>query len=73
MKHASDPDEDADLKVTASHAIFPRDGGREAPACVVGFQFSHASMLERFFNITSIDHVCIKVLVSITRLNGFIK
>lgn len=73
VKHASDPDEDADLKVTASHAIFPRDGGREAPACVVGFQFSHASMLERFFNITSIDHVCIKVPVLITRLNGFIK
>ncbi|KAL9929271.1 ca[2+] channel Muscle-specific alpha2/delta subunit [Glossina fuscipes fuscipes] len=62
VKHARDPDEDSDLKVTASHAIFPRDGGKEAPACVVGFQFSHALMLERFFNITSIDNCngCIK-------------
>lgn len=57
VKHARDPDEDSDLKVTASHAIFPRDGGKEAPACVVGFQFSHALMLERFFNITSVDNV----------------
>uniref|UniRef100_A0A1A9WBW9 VWFA domain-containing protein n=1 Tax=Glossina brevipalpis TaxID=37001 RepID=A0A1A9WBW9_9MUSC len=62
VKHAKDPDEDSDLKVTASHAIFPRDGGKEAPACVVGFQFSHALMLERFFNITSVDNCngCIK-------------
>lgn len=57
VKHASDPMEDNELMVTASHAIFPRDGGREAPACVVGFQFSHARMMDRFFNITSIDNV----------------
>ncbi|XP_017853945.1 voltage-dependent calcium channel subunit alpha-2/delta-3 [Drosophila busckii] len=56
VKHYNDPLEDADLKVTASHAIFPRDGGKEAPACVVGFQFSHARMWERFFNITAVDN-----------------
>ncbi|XP_037825426.1 voltage-dependent calcium channel subunit alpha-2/delta-3 [Lucilia sericata] len=62
VKHHSDPAEDSELKVTASHAIFPRDGGKEAPACVVGFQFSHAQMLDRFFNITSTDNCdgCIK-------------
>lgn len=57
VKHHNDPAEDNELKVTASHAIFPRDGGKEAPACVVGFQFSHAQMLDRFFNITSTDNV----------------
>ncbi|KAM8715263.1 hypothetical protein ACLKA7_002333 [Drosophila subpalustris] len=56
VKHYNDPLEDSDLKVTASHAIFPRDGGKEAPACVVGFQFSHARMWDRFFNITAVDN-----------------
>ncbi|XP_060667077.1 voltage-dependent calcium channel subunit alpha-2/delta-3 [Drosophila nasuta] len=56
VKHYNDPLEDSDLKVTASHAIFPRDGGKEAPACVVGFQFSQTRMYERFFNITAVDN-----------------
>ncbi|XP_067621341.1 voltage-dependent calcium channel subunit alpha-2/delta-3 [Eurosta solidaginis] len=66
VKHASDPAEDSELKVSASHAIFPRDGGKEAPACVVGFQFSHARMMDRFFNITSVDNCngCIKTCAS---------
>ncbi|XP_053958042.1 voltage-dependent calcium channel subunit alpha-2/delta-3 [Anastrepha ludens] len=66
VKHASDPAEGSELMVTASHAIFPRDGGKEAPACVVGFQFSHARMMDRFFNITSVDncHGCIKTCLS---------
>lgn len=34
-------------------AIFPRDGGLEAPSCVVGFQFSHELLYERFMEITS--------------------
>ncbi|XP_030376767.1 voltage-dependent calcium channel subunit alpha-2/delta-3 [Scaptodrosophila lebanonensis] len=61
VKHYNDPAQDAELKVTASHAIFPRDGVKEAPACVVGFQFSHARMMERFFNITAVDncHGCL--------------
>lgn len=57
VKYYDDPMEDSELKVTASHAIFPRDGGKEAPACVVGFQFSHALMWEQFFAITAVDHV----------------
>ncbi|EDW89685.2 voltage-dependent calcium channel subunit alpha-2/delta-3 [Drosophila yakuba] len=56
VKYYDDPMEDSEVKVTASHAIFPRDGGKEAPACVVGFQFSHARMWERFFSITAEDH-----------------
>lgn len=53
VPHEADPPEEGELKVTASHAIFPRDGGIEAPGCVVGFQFSHALMGERFMEITS--------------------
>ncbi|XP_075149778.1 ca[2+] channel Muscle-specific alpha2/delta subunit [Haematobia irritans] len=62
VKHSADPNEHKSPQVTASHAIFPRDGGKEAPACVVGFQFSYALMYERFYNITSNDNCngCIK-------------
>ncbi|KAJ9576032.1 hypothetical protein L9F63_007132, partial [Diploptera punctata] len=42
-----------DVLVTASHAIFPRDGGMEAPASVVGYQFLHSAFFSRFMNITS--------------------
>ena len=45
--------ENEDIQVSASMAIFPRDGGLEAPSCVVGFQFSHQLMEERFMEITS--------------------
>jgi voltage-dependent calcium channel alpha-2/delta-4 len=48
---------DSYLKVTASMAIFPRDGGKEAPSAVVGFQFSHQPMYDRFMEITSTVHV----------------
>jgi voltage-dependent calcium channel alpha-2/delta-4 len=41
------------LQVSASMAIFPRDGGSEAPSCVVGFQFSHQLMQKSFVDITS--------------------
>lgn len=53
VPHELDEKEDGDLKVTASHAIFPRDGGLEAPGLVVGFQFSHSLMYKRFMEITS--------------------
>lgn len=56
-----DPDdtakEDGERKVTASYAIFRKDGLDEAPGCVVGFQFEQQKMNDRFFNITSKDHV----------------
>lgn len=46
--------EEDDLLVTASHAIFPEDGGIEAPGAVVGFQFSHASLEKQFLNIIKV-------------------
>lgn len=49
----SENSSESDIKVTASMAIFPRDGGQEAPSCVVGFQFSHELMYERFMELTS--------------------
>lgn len=55
--HYDDPVENSELQITASHAIFPKDGGNEAPGCVVGFQFSHSAMIQRFASITSEDHV----------------
>lgn len=48
-----EPESLDDLLVTASHAIFPRDGGNEAPGSVVGYQFEQAKMYERFMEITS--------------------
>uniref|UniRef100_A0A182WHK4 VWFA domain-containing protein n=1 Tax=Anopheles minimus TaxID=112268 RepID=A0A182WHK4_9DIPT len=53
VPHESDPPEDGELKVTATMAIFPRDGGLEAPGCVTGFQFTHSLMYDRFMEITS--------------------
>nr|CAD7461514.1 unnamed protein product [Timema tahoe] len=46
-----------DILVTGSHAIFPRDGGLEAPGSVVGLQFHHSKMRSRFLSITSKIHV----------------
>lgn len=40
-------------EVYGSMAIFPRDGGLEAPSGVVGFSFSRKLMHERFKEITS--------------------
>jgi voltage-dependent calcium channel alpha-2/delta-4 len=51
--HGEGIESDGYLKVTASMAIFPRDGGKEAPSAVVGFQFSHQPMYDRFMEITS--------------------
>lgn len=57
VPHESEAPEDEEIKVTASHAIFPRDGGLEAPAAVVGFQFSHQLLYERFMEIISTNTV----------------
>ena len=43
-----------DTLVTASHAIFHTDGGKEAPAAVVGFQFHHTALYAFFKNTTSL-------------------
>ncbi|XP_055704194.1 voltage-dependent calcium channel subunit alpha-2/delta-3 isoform X3 [Phlebotomus papatasi] len=42
-----------DVLVTASHAIFHTDGGKSAPAAVVGFQFQHSALKTLFRNITA--------------------
>ncbi|KAK0182558.1 hypothetical protein PV327_000684, partial [Microctonus hyperodae] len=43
-----------DAIVTASMAIYPRDGGKNASAAVVGFQLPMAALYQRFIEITSI-------------------
>lgn len=54
VPHAMEEEqENEELQVTASNAIFPKDGELEAPALVVGFQFSHSLMYKRFMEITS--------------------
>ncbi|XP_044586306.1 voltage-dependent calcium channel subunit alpha-2/delta-3 isoform X1 [Cotesia glomerata] len=40
--------------VTASMAIFPRDGGKNASAAVVGFQMPMTAFYQRFIDITSV-------------------
>ncbi|KAH8402487.1 hypothetical protein KR009_012344 [Drosophila setifemur] len=42
----------SEILVTASHAIFHNDGGKSAPAAVVGFQFQHSALYKLFHNIT---------------------
>lgn len=53
VPHQDDVKHGNETKVTASMAIFPRDGGLEAPSCVVGFEFSLDLMYQRFMDITS--------------------
>ncbi|KPU77119.1 uncharacterized protein Dana_GF13711, isoform D [Drosophila ananassae] len=42
----------SEILVTASHAIFHNEGGKAAPAAVVGFQFQHSALYKLFHNIT---------------------
>lgn len=44
---------DNDLVVTASFAIFPSDGGEEAPGSVVGYQFSQKNLQARVKEISN--------------------
>ncbi|XP_067001120.2 voltage-dependent calcium channel subunit alpha-2/delta-3 isoform X2 [Anabrus simplex] len=64
LQHKIDPDSFAfsvpfdagtrdDSVVTASHAVYPRDGGLEAPAVVIGLQLQHSALHSRFMSITS--------------------
>lgn len=39
--------------VTASMTLSPKDGGKKAPAAVVGFQMSMADLYKRFIVLTS--------------------
>lgn len=44
--------EDGDIVVTASYAIFYRDYKSETPAAVVGFQYLYSNFHEIFFSMT---------------------
>lgn len=46
--------EDGDIILTASYAIFYKDGNYSTPASVVGFQYSYLKFYERFLHITNI-------------------
>lgn len=43
---------DGDITITASYAIFYKDGDSETPASVVGFEYSFQSFYDRFLEIT---------------------
>ncbi|KAH9641729.1 hypothetical protein HF086_003855 [Spodoptera exigua] len=47
--------EDGDITLTASYAIFYKDETSETPASVVGFQYSYLKFYERFLEITNIS------------------
>ncbi|XP_012258543.2 voltage-dependent calcium channel subunit alpha-2/delta-3 [Athalia rosae] len=42
-----------DAIVTVAQGIFPKDGGKEAPAAVVGFQMPMKTFYQRFIDVTS--------------------
>lgn len=44
--------DDGDITVTASYAIFYKDGNSETPAAVVGFQFLYSNLYDVFYGIT---------------------
>jgi hypothetical protein len=45
--------ENNSVLVTAAHAMFIEHRGHKAAAAVVGLQYTHASLLKHFKNITS--------------------
>lgn len=49
-----------DTLVTASHAVYHSEGGKKAPAAVIGFQFRHSALVTLLQNITSqcLDQSC---------------
>lgn len=56
--------EDGDITITATYAIFYKDGDSETPASVVGFQYSYLQFYERFKELTA-DHDGDKVLATL--------
>ncbi|KAK9890429.1 hypothetical protein WA026_010518 [Henosepilachna vigintioctopunctata] len=50
---ADKEDNEEDILITGSYAIFPKDNGREAPGSVVGFQFSQEKLWQKFREITT--------------------
>lgn len=61
--------EEDDIFITATQAIFPVDGGKEAPASVVGYQLTHKSLYDRFMELTmKTDEVSLLSLLFIARV-----
>ncbi|KAK7793435.1 hypothetical protein R5R35_010056 [Gryllus longicercus] len=44
---------DGPIFMTASHAIFSRDGGKDAAVAVAGFEFEHSTFYKKFMTVTS--------------------
>lgn len=51
------PEENKDITITASYAIFYKDGNSETPASVVGFQFVYSGFYKKFLQITNTTSV----------------
>lgn len=54
--------EDGDITITASYALFYKDGDSETPASVVGFQYSYLNFFDRFLKLTKGSKVSIYYL-----------
>lgn len=54
--------DDGDITVTSSYAIFYKDGESETPAAVVGFQFMYSNFQEIFFNMTKNNDVSVNYI-----------
>lgn len=50
--------DDGDITVTASYAIFYKDLNISTPASVVGFQFSYKNFVKQFKILVCHDEVC---------------
>lgn len=50
---ADNEDNEENILITGSYAIFPKDNGKEAPGSVVGFQFGQNELRQRFREITT--------------------
>lgn len=54
--------DDGDIIITASYAIFYKDGDSKTPAAVVGFQFMFSNFQDIFFKMTESTEVRIRCL-----------
>lgn len=61
--------DDGDITVTSSYAIFYKDGESETPAAVVGFQFMYSNFQEIFFNMTKNNDVSVNYITYICKVN----
>lgn len=57
--------EDGDITITSSYAIFYKDGESETPASVVGFQYSYLNFFDRFIKLTKGSNVSISKMLRV--------